>query len=204
LSRLGVDAMLRDVPTDANTEIVTSSGARAAGEVRLSDVHGARLLVSDVRVAFLLLNEARYRTLTRLLGIPRDQANVATFIGALIALEGAQRAIKTPSGPSRADVLLGAGAAREALRGVAGRPAGDAPLIGTLLMIAIIGKPVREAVVEGMHGARGSMRKTNVGFRRRYGYLFDPGHLRERRARSRGMQVRPGGKPGAGSSTDRQ
>ena len=192
MSGVGAGAILGAVPSDAHSETLASSGVHAAEPVRLSDVPGARLLVSDIRVAFLLLNEARYRALSRVLGIPREQANLATFIGALVALEASQRAIKTPPpGPTRADALLGVSVAREALRGVVGTPARDAPLIGTLLMIAIVGKPVREAVARGVHGVRGSMQKTNVGFRRRYGYVFDPGHLRERRARRRGMDVRP-------------
>jgi hypothetical protein len=50
-----------------------TAGAAAAGAhaMTLEDVGGARLLVSDVRVALLLLDEARYRAVNRLFGVDR-------------------------------------------------------------------------------------------------------------------------------------
>ena len=51
-----------------------AAGAAADGEhdIPLEDVAGARLLVSDVRVAVLLLDEARHRVVERLLGVSEE------------------------------------------------------------------------------------------------------------------------------------
>ena len=93
--------------------------------------------------------------------------------------------VNAPPGPSRADVLIGTAAARESLRAIGGPQAAEVPLFGTLLTFALIARPARHAVGRAVHGVTGSMHKATGGFRHRYGYLVDPGHLRERRAERR-------------------
>ena len=93
--------------------------------IDLEDVAGVRLLVSDLTTVGLLLNEARYRTMERVLGIPRADANVVTAVFLLVLTAAShERATKVlttpPKGPSATDWALGAGVAREALHGIAG------------------------------------------------------------------------------------
>jgi hypothetical protein len=158
-------------------------------EISASDVDGARLFVSDMTTAFLLVNDARHRAIERLLGVPRDQANVATLIAALIVAQAAQdharRVFRAPATPAAGDMLLGTATARELLRGMAGPTSRETPLLGTLLALAVLGGPAFRAARGSLHGIRTSSRRANAGFRHRYGYLVDPGHLRERRARRR-------------------
>ena len=159
------------------------------------DFSGARLFVSDTRIAFLLLNEARYRAMARLFGLPRDQANLATVILALVLAETVhertQRMLSAPAPPAGADVLLGAASLRELLRSLAGPNSRDTPLLGTLLMLAVLGGPARRAAIRSAQGIRASSNRTYAGFRHRYGYLVDPGHLRQRRADRRSARRAP-------------
>src|SRR5579884_3525336 len=57
---------------------------------------GARLLLSDVSTARVLLNEARYRTIERLFGVPRENAGLLTLV-ALGTLAAGVRAKATES-----------------------------------------------------------------------------------------------------------
>ena len=43
----------------------------------------------------------------------------------------------------------------------------------------------------GLHGLRGSGHIADVAFHKRYGYLIDPGHWRQRRAQRREASVTP-------------
>jgi hypothetical protein len=97
--------------------IGVGAGAAAGGELAivLEDVAGARLLVSDVRVALLLLDEARYGVVERLFWVPRDQSWPVTLIAlALIAHPAHDKSDQTfrgPGGPTLSGVALGAAAA---------------------------------------------------------------------------------------------
>ena len=147
---------------------------------------GASLLLSDARLALMFANEARYRTLARVFGIPRDQANVATLIAGLLALEGAHSASKAmlrpgPT-PTAADGMLGGAALREMLCSVAGPGARDTPLLASLLTIAVLGGAARRVAVKSSRTIRSSTQRADLQFHNRYGYLIDPGHWRQRRA----------------------
>jgi hypothetical protein len=140
----------------------------------------------------MLLNEARYRTIERVLGIPRDQANLATLIAVLLIAdqvrERTRRVLTAPGAPSTGDVLLGAGVLRGVSAAVAGPGASDSPLFGTVITIALLGGPSRRVLIRSLRGIKSSSGRATVGFRRRYGYLVDPGHLRHRRAERRGRE----------------
>jgi hypothetical protein len=41
---------------------------------------GRRLLLTDLRLAFLFINDARYRAMQRTFGVSREQVNLATVI----------------------------------------------------------------------------------------------------------------------------
>lgn len=157
---------------------------------------GGNLLLADLRVAFELINHARYQALERILGVPRDQANVATVVIALIASEAAharyQSLVGGPPVPAAVDLAMGAAAARELFSRLTGLPPEDTPVLGAVLAFAAFVGVTRPALIRSARAARKlppATRKVahrmNTGFRRRYGYLLDPGNLRESRARRR-------------------
>jgi hypothetical protein len=178
-------------PSSRQPEIsdVAHAGVEAedVAALRLAEEFGdARLLLSDLRVACLLINHARHRTIARLFGVPRDQANLLTLV-AVMTLAGAvndriQTMLRGPSVPSLGDGLLAGASLRELLRGVAGPSAGDAPLLGTLLTIGVLGGIAVPAAAKSLRATRASSQRLHVAFRHRYGYLVDPGHWRARRA----------------------
>jgi hypothetical protein len=159
--------------------------------LRATGVSGARLLATDLRVATLLLNDARYRMFQRVFAIERRDVNMVTVVALLLMAERAQtttRRVRSGRGPNMAENFMGFGTVREALARVAGPDSRDTPLLSTLLAIAVIGSAARS----GLHGIRGSGHTADVAFHRRYGYLIDPGHWRQRRAQRRnGRPVSP-------------
>jgi hypothetical protein len=86
---------------------IIGAGARAAAgselDIALEDVAGARLLVSDVRVALLLVDKARHRVVERLFGVSREQSWQVTLIAlallASAAHDKSDRLLKGPSNP---------------------------------------------------------------------------------------------------------
>jgi hypothetical protein len=154
------------------------------------NVSGARLLVRDVRIATLLLNDARYRAFQRVFAVERRDVNLVTLIALLLMADKTQsttRRLRGGRGPTLAEDFMGFGIAREALCRVAGPTSRDTPLLSTLLAIAVIGGAARS----GLHGVRDSGHQADVAFHHRYGYLIDPGHWRQRRAQRRTAAVNP-------------
>jgi hypothetical protein len=154
---------------------------------------GATLLFSDARLAFMFCNEARYRTLARVFGVPRDQANIATLIAALLAADAAHGVgkwvLRPGPAPTAADGVLGGAALRELLCRVAGPGARETPLLATLLTIAVVGGTARRVAGRSGRAIRSSSHLADVQFHKRYGYLIDPGHWRQRRAERRNAQA---------------
>jgi hypothetical protein len=153
-----------------------------------SQVTGARLLARDVGVATLLLNDARHRAFQRVFAVDKTDVNLVTLIVLLVTAERMQatsRRVRASRGPTLAEDFMGFGIVREALCRVAGPNARDTPLLASLLAIAVIGGTVRS----GLHGLRGSGHSADVAFHKRYGYLVDPGHWRQRRAQRREAAV---------------
>jgi hypothetical protein len=86
-------------PTDAVTRQPASQSTVA------EQIAGATLLLSDVRVAFMLANHARHRAIERLFGVTPAQSNLATLIVlALLADKGWRRSRPSSQGPRRAIV----------------------------------------------------------------------------------------------------
>jgi hypothetical protein len=103
---------------------------------------GAALLLSDMRVALLLLNEARYRVLRRYLGISRDQANTVTLIAVLMLAqavsESAGRATNAVRGPTVTGAAVGSTVTSEVVFGlIGGVPARDVQLAGSLVLAVL-------------------------------------------------------------------
>ncbi|MGZ4288903.1 MAG: hypothetical protein ACXVXL_31530 [Solirubrobacteraceae bacterium] len=152
--------------------------ARAAGRreqgIAPEGVGSARLLVSDVRTAFLLLDEARYRAVKRLFGVSRDDSWAVTLIGLAVLAQAAHdksdQMLRGPGGPTRADVALGAAALRELLAGIPGPSSRDTPPVATLVTIAVVGALVRPGLSRTVHGIRTSAHHARQSFNHRYGH----------------------------------
>src|ERR1700729_721036 len=137
------------------------------------------MLLVDLRGGLLLLNEARCRTFERVFGVRRDQVNLTTVIALLLVAESIQRRserLKPGRGPSVTDYAIGAGAIRESIYGIAGPASRDTPLVGTLILLAILGGLVRPPVIRSIHGMKSSSRRFHTMFLGRYGHLV--GHSR--------------------------
>jgi hypothetical protein len=155
-----------------------AKGAATGGrrDIALEDVAGARLLVSDVRVALLLVDEARHRVVKRLFGVSREQSWPVTLIAlALVAHaahEKSDQMLRGPGGPTRSDVVLGAAGLTELITWLSGQSSRDTPLIGTLMMVAFVGALVRPGVSRAAHGIRTSSHRARLSFKHRYGHLL--------------------------------
>ena len=151
------------------------------------DVDGRALFARDMRVALALLNDARYRSMERFLGVPREQANLATLVALLIVAEGmrrrAARALTLPGAPSFDGVVVAGASMRQVIWQATGMPGEEPPLFGPLIALAVVVSPTRRVVMRSAHRMRGSLHQMAVGFHHRYGYLVDPGHLRSQRAK---------------------
>jgi hypothetical protein len=133
---------------------------------------GARLLISDSTVAYLLLNEARGRVVQRMFGVPKNNSALVTVI-ALAALaeaihENARKALKGPAAPSQGDSLLGFAIVNEVLRGLAGAGSGDSPFFGPLVTFALVSASIRPAVRASLRG----LKTARADFDHRYGHLI--------------------------------
>jgi len=110
---------------------------------RRADFGAADLLLADSRLAFGVLNELRYRTLGRIFGVSREQANLLTLVlmvaGGHQAATVAERLIRFPPLPSGSDVAIGGFALREAAAGMAGPSAAGVSPFATLVAIAVFG-----------------------------------------------------------------
>jgi hypothetical protein len=147
------------------------------------------VLLADFRVAFELINHARYQVLTRILGVPREQANLATAVIALMMAEAVQTRYRSlmaaADEPTLMDGVIGAAALRELLSEITGLPPEETPVLGTVLAVATVASISRPTLRRSARATRSFSRRMDAAFRRRYGYLVDPGNLRESRARRR-------------------
>jgi hypothetical protein len=162
--------MAAQVPAGAQGPVVRESG-------------GAKLLAGDARVAFVLINEARYRAMANLFGASREQANIATFIAATILAreihERFRRLMDIP-GPMLPDELIGAAVIRYLLGSAAGPDVRDSPQLTNLLLAAVAVTGGAPLIIRSLRGLRKAGHGVDAGFRQRYGYLVDIGHRRAR------------------------
>lgn len=151
------------------------------------------LLVGDARTAWLLFNHARHEAIHRVFGLPPEQDNVLTLL-ALGLMAGAvhkgyRRLMEGPPFPIGADWALGGAGLSEAAAGVAGPASRKAPMLGTLLLAAMAAGAARPLLRKTLGGLSRGERQVSFDFHRRYGYLVDPGHWRQRRAERRRAQA---------------
>lgn len=168
--------------TPAPTAPPVQQASTAAEPRRPEAADGTAMLLVDTRAALMLLNEARYRTIEGVFGVPRDQVNLTTVILALVLADSIHtrtQKLKPPRRPTVADAAIGVGALRESIYGVAGPASRDTPLVGSLIALAILGGLVRPPVVRSIHGMKTSSRRMHTMFLGRYGHLV--GHHRRER-----------------------
>jgi len=150
---------------------------------------GGALLLADARTAFLLVNHARKRALVHAFGISPDQANAVTAIGLLLIADAAHDKIapllRGSAAPPPGDALIAGASVRALLGAIAGPAVDETPGLGTLIVLALAATAAGPTAVRSLRAFRAGSHRLTVGFRHRYGYLVDPGHLRARRAQRR-------------------
>ncbi len=169
------------------------------GLVGVGGAGGARLLAADARVAFLLINYARLRSVARLFGVGPEQANLVTAVALLMLAESARRGVRKlmegPPTPSLEEGLLGGAVVGELLSEVAGLSSRGTRQPTTLLALAVVGGLAGPSIVRSIRGVKASSHRAAVSFHRRYGYLIDPGHWREHHAQRPNRMATPPGRP---------
>jgi hypothetical protein len=137
---------------------------------------GARLLVADMRVVYLLLNQGRARAITRLFGISGPGSGLVTILALALAAQTAQRKIarvlNAPGAPELGPTALGAAVLSESARWVSGPGVGEFPLFGPLILFALVGHAMRPVLRSTVHGARTSAHRAHAGLDHRYGHII--------------------------------
>jgi hypothetical protein len=152
---------------------VPASQAEHGSHMLVDEVTGANLLLADLRTMFILANEARYRTFERVLGLPRSQANIATFVATVMLAEAAHARLQrllSATAPSPGDLALGTATVRYLMLGSAEGSAPPVPMFGALAAIAAGGTVVIPAAVKSVRGVRAAAREVGSFFSRRYGH----------------------------------
>jgi hypothetical protein len=155
-----------------------TNGASVDGDETHTPENGAKLIISDARTAYLLLDEARYRTVERLFGVPRHQSALVTVVALGMLAEALRKKtdqmLRGPGRPSLADAALGAGATRELVNGIVGSPSRDTPLAATLVAVAVIGTAFGPVLRRSIRGVGASSHRVRIMFSHRYGHHMVP------------------------------
>jgi hypothetical protein len=126
-----------------------------------ANVGFARLFFGDAAIVFMLLNDARHKTVARVFGVSRDDSNLITIVAigsAAVAVHAtAERLSSVRRYPSRSDGMIGAAVFREAALGIAGEPSRAVPAAGALLALALVGKSSRPLVRRTLRTTRESV-----------------------------------------------
>ncbi len=139
----------------------------------MADPLDRRLLLTDLQVGLLLLNDLRYRTLEKTLGVSRQDANLITLIGigvlAHTAHDKFERAMTGPGAPTVGEFVLGLATGREVLNKIAGSTFEETPVLADLLVPAMLAAALRELArpIRDRHPLRAFRRS----FAHRYGHL---------------------------------
>jgi hypothetical protein len=163
-------------PPQPHTDAAAHSAAVDREAIREELFGGALLLIADIRAVYLLLNEGRARLISRFFGISGPGSGLVTLIMLSLAAETAnrevRRALSAPGAPELGDVALGASVLTESVRFVAGATAGEYPLLGPLVLGALVGHAMRPALRSTVHRARSSVHRAHAGLDHRYGHII--------------------------------
>jgi hypothetical protein len=167
-------ADLPPIPTPPPRQPHLDAAEREAAREELFG--GARLLVADMRVVYLLINDARARVIARLFGISGPGSGLVTIIALAVGVETAQRRVRrvvtAPGTPQLGETALGVSVLNESFRWIAGPGTGEFPLFGPLVLCAMAGHALRPVVRSTVHGARSSVHRAHTGFDHRYGHII--------------------------------
>ena len=134
---------------------------------------GPMRLESDLRIAFLVLNHARYRVMQDVFGLPRDQVNLASLV--LLGMAGGtasarvRRMLSGPALPGPNDTMFGIAAVREVVQSIAGPASRDASMFGTLVAIAAAGGVVIPVARRSVRAVEHGSHRLERAFMHRYG-----------------------------------
>jgi hypothetical protein len=164
---------------------IGGNGAVAKRGIALNDdedVGGARLLLSDARVALILVDEARDLAVARLFGVPRDKALLVTIVGVAAVAQAlhdkAARFATVSPQPSLVDTITASAFLDELVHGIAGTRSRDTPFVGALVVIAILGATVGPVAGASVRAVKASSHRARAGFDHRYGHLIRRGGRR--------------------------
>jgi hypothetical protein len=151
----------------------TNPSTTGPAEIGEPDDFGAgSLFLADSRLAWLLLNHARYAILRRMFGVSRDQANLLTFVlalgGAETAYLTARRIVHTPLHAEDTDVGIAAFALREAAMSVAGPSARTVPGFAPLVVLGVAGGLALPGLRHAARNLRASEQRVRLRRGRRY------------------------------------
>lgn len=149
----------------------------------LQDYGGARLLVSDIRVALLLLDKARHAVVVRLFGVDRGDSVLISIIALATVARAAHNmtagVVDFDARPSAGDSMLGMSVLRESAHWLAGDLYRDTPVFGSLIALAFFSAAVRPVVRVSAHAVKTASHQARSGFDKRYGHIV---RLRRREA----------------------
>jgi hypothetical protein len=131
-------------------------------------------LESDLRISFLMLNEARYRAMAALFGLSREQTNLASLVllgtVAHAIRERAHRMMVAWPAPTAGDSVLGVATLREAVQTVAGPASRDTSMFGTLVAIAAAGGVCLPLARRSLRAFEQASERAGAAFKHRYGH----------------------------------
>lgn len=157
--------------------IVEQKGRAMNGD---SGADGANLLLTDARVAFRLLDEARRRAMVRMFGVPADKTGLVTVVAAGVLARAlhdkAAGAIAVPRLPGVGSAVFIGTAAKDVAHSIAGDRSREAPLFGTLVAAVVIGTTLRPVLRSSFRNVRASAHRARITFDHRYGYLVRRNH----------------------------
>ncbi len=123
----------------------------------------------DAAIVFMLLNEARHRTVQSVFGVSRRDSNVVTAAMIALALVGVERGAARMRAarphPSLADTAVGAAAMKEGAHTLAGDWSRTSPFFGGMIAAVLIEKSFGPSLRMAMHSARASLHGVAVSLR---------------------------------------
>ena len=187
-TRLGLNDPINETMSRAGSPTSSSPasgpGPGSAGEqireiretIREEYFGGARLLASDARVVYLLVDEARSRVIASMFGISGENSALVTAIALGIGAQAVRakfvQVLAAPGPPTSADAVIGTAVLREGVHRITGISTREAPLLGGLVTVALASAVLRPALGTAVRGARASSQRARAGFDHRYGHVI--------------------------------
>jgi hypothetical protein len=155
-------------------DAISVSGAGARSADPRSGIGAGQLFLTDSRMALGVANYVRHRSLHRLFGVDREQANLLTFVlvvsaGAPIAAAVAKVVLAPLAVVTGVNVGIGAFALGQVTRGIAGPGVREVPDAAALLTLAAVGGLALPQVRRAARGVRAAEHRVRVHRENMYG-----------------------------------